>query len=68
MNENKRSSAQASRTNGKLGGRPKKKPEERKIRIQLYLLPDIVNFIKENGAKIVDDAIRNLKEFKGVED
>lgn len=68
MNKNKRSSSQASRTNGKLGGRPRKKPEEKKIRLQLYLLPDIVDFIKENGAKIVDDAIRNLEGFKVFKD
>lgn len=68
MNKNKKSPAQASRTNGKLGGRPKKKPEEKKVRLQLYLLPDIVDFIKENGVKIVDDAIRNLDEFKSSGD
>ena len=68
MNKSKRSSAQASRRNGKLGGRPRKKPEEKKIRLQLYLLPDIVDFIKEKGARIVDDAIRNLEEFKGSRD
>lgn len=68
MNKNKRDSAQASRRNGKLGGRPRKKPEEKKIRLQLYLLPDIVAFIKENGAKVVDDAIRNLDKFKSLKD
>ena len=56
--------ATASRANGKLGGRPKKDPETKITKVQLYVLPDVARHIKAIGSKAIEQLIRRSKDFR----